>query len=130
MIARRFSRRTAVSKRACRGCWSMLAEEGVSGTFFITGDVARRYPSEVESWARAGHEIGCHGDTHRPFDTLDEQTARNEIQASTATLRKFAPCRSFRAPNLRFPESLCAAAGAGRLHAGFVAGQIQAARTG
>ncbi|HEX3656294.1 MAG TPA: polysaccharide deacetylase family protein [Pirellulales bacterium] len=86
----------------------LLAEERVPSTLFITGDVARRYPERVEQWARAGHEIGCHGDTHRPFDTLDEQTARDEMAASTATLRQFAPCRSFRAPNLRFPESFVA----------------------
>jgi peptidoglycan/xylan/chitin deacetylase (PgdA/CDA1 family) len=51
-----------------------------------------------------GHEIGCHGDTHTPFDTLDEPTARSEIQASSAVLREFGPVTSFRAPNLRFPD--------------------------
>lgn len=83
----------------------LFADEQVTSTLFITGDVARRYPEQVQRWAAAGHEIGCHGDTHRPFDTLDEATARGEIQASTAVLRQWAPCLSFRAPNLRFPES-------------------------
>ncbi|HEX4149808.1 MAG TPA: polysaccharide deacetylase family protein [Pirellulales bacterium] len=87
---------------------ALLAEEGVRSTLFITGDVAQRYPDMLRQWAERGHEIACHGQTHRPFDTLDEPTARDEIQASTATLRKFGPCRSFRAPNLRFPESYVA----------------------
>jgi peptidoglycan-N-acetylglucosamine deacetylase len=83
---------------------AMLAEEGVAGTFFITGDVARRYPDLMRELVAAGHEIGCHGDTHRPFDTLDWETAREEIGTSTEVLRRYYPVASFRAPNLRFPD--------------------------
>lgn len=82
----------------------LLAEERVPATFFVTGDVARRFPGSVRALVDGGHEVGCHGDTHRPFDTLDLETARQEIAASTATLREFYPVRSFRAPNLRFPD--------------------------
>jgi peptidoglycan/xylan/chitin deacetylase (PgdA/CDA1 family) len=83
---------------------SLFAEEGVRSTLFVTGDVARRYPQLMRSIVGAGHELGCHGDTHRPFDTLDRETARQELRESTAVLREFAPVTSFRAPNLRFPE--------------------------
>jgi peptidoglycan/xylan/chitin deacetylase (PgdA/CDA1 family) len=82
----------------------LFEQEQVRGTFFITGDIARRFPATVAAIRDGGHEIGCHGDTHTPFDTLDEATARSEIQASSAVLREFGPVTSFRAPNLRFPD--------------------------
>ena len=74
----------------------MLDEERVRGTFFITGDIARRFPEVVRQIAAAGHEIGCHGDTHRRFDMMPPEDAEQEIRASTATLRSFYPVRSFR----------------------------------
>ncbi len=83
---------------------ALLAQRGVAGTFFTTGEVARRYPDTIRAVVTAGHELGCHGDTHRRFDACDEAEARQEIRAATSTLRQLAPVVSFRAPNLRFPE--------------------------
>ncbi len=83
----------------------MLAEEGIAATFFTTGDVARRYPGGVRALVDAGHELACHGMTHRAFPDLDAETARWEITESAAILRDMAPSVvSFRAPYLRFPE--------------------------
>jgi peptidoglycan/xylan/chitin deacetylase (PgdA/CDA1 family) len=83
----------------------LLSEEGVPATFFTTGDVARRFPDTVRSIVNAGHELGCHGDTHQRFSTLAPEAARREIEDATATLRPFYPVKSFRAPNLDFPSS-------------------------
>jgi peptidoglycan/xylan/chitin deacetylase (PgdA/CDA1 family) len=82
---------------------ALLADEGVRATFFTTGDVARRHPDTVRAIVDGGHELGCHGDTHRRFGALDEAEARREIDDASATLRAFYPVRSFRAPNLDFP---------------------------
>src|SRR5262245_28076948 len=82
----------------------LLAAEGVPATFFTTGDVARRYPETVEAIVAGGHELGCHGDSHRRFSTLDRDTARQEIEQASETLRRFYPVTAFRAPNLDFPE--------------------------
>ncbi len=82
----------------------LFASLGVRATYFTTGDVAERYPDAVWQLVRAGHELGCHGVSHRAFDTLDEPSARREIVDSAARLRTFAPVSSFRAPYLRFPE--------------------------
>jgi len=76
----------------------------VRGTFFTTGDVARRYPSVVRALVDAGHELGCHGDSHRRFSALDEAEARREIADASRTLRAHAEVRSFRAPNLDLPQ--------------------------
>jgi len=83
----------------------LFRSEAIQGTFFVTGDIARRFPETIRAIVADGHELGCHGDTHTPFDTLTEPTARQEIVASSAALRAFGPVTSFRAPNLRFPDA-------------------------
>jgi peptidoglycan/xylan/chitin deacetylase (PgdA/CDA1 family) len=82
----------------------LFADEGVSGTFFVTGDTAERHPRTVEAIVAQGLELGCHGFSHEAFDTFDEARARDEIVRTNRILRAFAPVTSFRAPYLRFPE--------------------------
>lgn len=84
---------------------AMLDEEGVRGTFFTTGETARRFPSAMRALVDAGHELGCHGDTHRSFAEMTLEESEAEIAASSATLRAFGPVVSFRAPYLRFPAA-------------------------
>jgi peptidoglycan/xylan/chitin deacetylase (PgdA/CDA1 family) len=81
----------------------LLAELRIPGTFFTTGEMARRFPAVISRLVAEGHELGCHGDQHRDFTTLDETEAAAELGAALATLREFAPVVSFRAPYLRFP---------------------------
>lgn len=83
----------------------LLDELGVQGTFFTTGEMARRFPAVIERLVAGGHELGCHGDQHRDFTTLDRTTAHQELADSLTTLRDFAPVVSFRAPYLRFPHA-------------------------
>ncbi|MEO5869840.1 MAG: polysaccharide deacetylase family protein [Gemmatimonadaceae bacterium] len=86
----------------------LFAESGVRATYFTTGEVAEKYPDAVHALVDEGHELGCHGVTHTAFDTLDEHSARWEIERSSDLLRRFAPVDSFRAPYLRFPEPFVA----------------------
>src|SRR5688572_7427078 len=82
-----------------------LDAAGVRTTCFCTGQVAERYPRRIVDVIERGHELGCHGHTHRRFDRLPEPEARREVLLATQTLRSFgAPVTSFRAPNLRFPQ--------------------------
>lgn len=93
---------------------ALLAAEGVPATFFSTGVVAERYPDAIRAIVAAGHELGCHGHTHRRFDALPPDGARAEIDAAVGVLRPAAPVTSFRAPNLALPNTylpLVAAAG-------------------
>jgi peptidoglycan-N-acetylglucosamine deacetylase len=83
----------------------LFAQREIHATFFTTGDVARRFPDTVRQIVDAGHELGCHGDTHRRFSTLDPKEAKREIDDASAVLRTFYPVTSFRAPNLDFPRS-------------------------
>lgn len=82
----------------------VLDAEGVATTCFCTGEVAERYPDRVADMVARGHELGCHGHTHRRFDALSAADAEDEIARSSAVLRTFADVRSFRAPNLSFPD--------------------------
>lgn len=83
-----------------------LDAEDVRTTCFCTGQVAERFPGQVSEIVRRGHELGSHGHTHRPFDTITIEDARDEIDRSASVLRGFGvPVTSFRAPNLRFPNA-------------------------
>jgi peptidoglycan/xylan/chitin deacetylase (PgdA/CDA1 family) len=84
--------------------FAMLAEERVAATFFTTGEVARRYPDVVSAIVARGHELACHGMTHRAFTSMTHEEARGEIEESVRILRRHAPVTSFRAPYLRFPR--------------------------
>ena len=83
----------------------LLGEVGVRGTFFTTGEMARRFPAIIQRLVGEGHELGCHGDLHRDFSTLTEAEADAELGAALASLRQFGPVISFRAPYLRFPAA-------------------------
>lgn len=82
----------------------LFAEEGVPATCFVTGDTAEHYPEIVEALVAKGHELGCHGFSHRSFRHFDEVEAFEEITRTNAILRGFAPVDCFRAPYLEFPE--------------------------
>lgn len=92
-------------EEATRPLLAMLADLGVPATWFSTGEVAERYPDAVRAIVGAGHELGCHGHTHRRFDAMRPGDARDEIDESSRVLRALAPVDSFRAPNLAFPEA-------------------------
>lgn len=83
---------------------ALLRDAKVPATWFTTGEIARRFPDAVRAVVNAGHELGCHGETHRAFDTLSPSDAQAEIRDSAAILRTFASVESFRAPYLRFPN--------------------------
>ena len=83
----------------------LLDQRAVRTTCFCTGEVAERFPERVQALIDRGHELGCHGHTHRPFDTLSAGEADEELSRSTTVMRGFGvPVRAFRAPNLRFPD--------------------------
>ncbi|MCZ6500475.1 MAG: DUF3473 domain-containing protein, partial [Gammaproteobacteria bacterium] len=48
-----------------RAMMEVLAEADVKGTFFVLGWVAERYPGLVSEIAAQGHEIACHGYSHK-----------------------------------------------------------------
>jgi polysaccharide deacetylase family protein (PEP-CTERM system associated) len=57
-----------------------------SATFFVVGDIARRYPDLVREIARRGHELGCHSNQHIPLDQQTPEELRADLDACLAEL--------------------------------------------
>ena len=85
---------------------ALLAEEAVPATFFVTGQVAERFPDVVRAIVNGGHELACHGHAHRSFARMSVAEARRDIEDASRALRRFGPVVSFRAPYLQFPRAL------------------------
>lgn len=63
---------------------SQLGLKGVRGTFFILGWVAERYPELVKRIFADGHEVACHGYSHR----LVYEQSPTEFQSETKLAKK------------------------------------------
>jgi polysaccharide deacetylase family protein (PEP-CTERM system associated) len=63
-----------------------LSEEGIRGTVFVVGEVARSHPGVVAGFASDGHEIGLHGHRHVPLTDLDPASFRTETAEGRAVV--------------------------------------------
>jgi polysaccharide deacetylase family protein (PEP-CTERM system associated) len=59
---------------------------GIKATFFIVGQVARRYPNLIRQIIDEGHEIACHGDTHLQLDKLTACSFREDLERNIQSL--------------------------------------------
>lgn len=83
-------RRPTASPRvvdATRPILELLDRHRRRATFFVVGDVARRHPALIEAIADRGHELGCHGMTHRPLWELGPDGLAAELAAFAALIR-------------------------------------------
>jgi polysaccharide deacetylase family protein (PEP-CTERM system associated) len=64
----------------------LLEKHCVSGTFFVLGWVAERFPQLVRHIASLGHEIACHGYGHQKIYNQDSETFRQETLRSKGIL--------------------------------------------
>jgi polysaccharide deacetylase family protein (PEP-CTERM system associated) len=81
-------------------------EWGVSATFFVVGNMARRYPQLISEIIEAGHELACHGDVHLQLDKLNPQKFREDLQRNVTALQNAGgkDIRGFRAPTYSLTE--------------------------
>lgn len=63
-----------------------LADRDVKATFFVLGEVAKKFPLLIKKIAEQGHEIGSHGFSHKQIFKLNEQQLRKEIADSKKML--------------------------------------------
>lgn len=79
----------------------MLSERGDTGTFFILGWIAERYPELVREIASAGHEVASHGWDHKRVTTIGPEEFRASIRDSKALLEDICgkSVLGFRAPS-------------------------------
>jgi len=80
---------------------AMLDARGVTGTFFILGWIAERFPQIVRRIHDAGHEIGSHSHWHRRVFHLTPDQFREDLRRSCAVLESITgtAVRSYRAPS-------------------------------
>ena len=87
-------------RQALEPLLSLMGERGIRATFFVVGELAATWKSELRELVELGHEIGLHGYTHRHLKALGPQEFREEIRRGAAELAEIigeAPI-GFRAP--------------------------------
>ncbi|MCH6259200.1 polysaccharide deacetylase family protein [Puniceicoccaceae bacterium K14] len=85
---------------------SFLDEVGGHCTFFVVGDVARKFPSLLKRIEAEGHELGCHGDKHIPLDQLDPARFRDDLLANIRAIAEVTSRKptGYRAPLMSVSE--------------------------
>jgi polysaccharide deacetylase family protein (PEP-CTERM system associated) len=77
----------------------LLAERNIRGTFFVLGWCAERSPGLIRRIASAGHEVACHGFSHRLIYTQTPEEFREEARRAKHFLEDTigAPVAGYRA---------------------------------
>jgi peptidoglycan-N-acetylglucosamine deacetylase len=84
----------------------LLAEHNAKATFFMCGQNARRLSEIARQVSAAGHEIGNHTDTHRPFYFQSPESIFREVALAQESIYKVTKVNPvlFRAPyGVRWP---------------------------
>lgn len=79
---------------------ALLAESGVTATFFVLGSLAQEDPSLIPMIAAAGHEIASHGYSHALIPALGPELFRDEVRRTAELIERqagYLPV-GFRAP--------------------------------
>src|SRR6185503_19198648 len=77
----------------------LLANKGITATFFIPGRVAERHPTRGRAIVDAGHEIAHHGYTHTSPTLLTRDEEDSEGAKGLEVLRSFgAEVTGYRSP--------------------------------
>jgi polysaccharide deacetylase family protein (PEP-CTERM system associated) len=86
----------------------ILAELGLTSTFFVLGWIARRYPSLVRRIAAEGHEVASHTDLHRRLYELSREELLDDLARAKATIEDLtgAPVRGIRAPTFSISDAV------------------------
>jgi polysaccharide deacetylase family protein (PEP-CTERM system associated) len=85
----------------------LLKRYGVRATFFVVGDVLRHHRALVRRIYDEGHEIGCHGWSHRTLWSLDAERFDEELEEFDQDVAEILPpdkVVGFRAPTFSLDE--------------------------
>jgi polysaccharide deacetylase family protein (PEP-CTERM system associated) len=66
----------------------LFDELNARATFFVLGMAARAHPHLVKRVVERGHEIGSHGDAHRPVHTQTPDEFAADLRAARATIEE------------------------------------------
>ncbi len=89
----------------------ILTQYGVPGTFFLIGERAKAYPSQVKELAARGHEVGVHGYKHQEYTRLSADKQRADMEQCQELLTSLgAEPKWFRPPYGAFSKTTTKAA--------------------
>ena len=79
----------------------IAADTNTTGTFFVLGWVAQKFPELVTEIQAAGHEIGCHSHWHQLVYELGPEKFREDLIQSRDILQEITgqPVVSYRSPS-------------------------------
>lgn len=85
---------------------ALLEAHQVHATFFTLGWVAEKVPHLIKQIAQKGHEIACHGYSHRPVYDLGESKFNQEIAQAKKILEELSgkPVLGYRAATYSINE--------------------------
>lgn len=98
----------SIVDRGTNAILDLLARHGWRSTFFVLGDVVREHPELIRRMVREGHELACHGMSHRPVWRATPETFRDELREFRATVEAVLgdfPVCGFRAPTFSIDPS-------------------------
>jgi len=67
---------------------SILKDNGIKGTFFLTGEFIERYPDETKMIIGNGGDIGNHSYSHPYFTKITSEEIKNELSRTENELSK------------------------------------------
>jgi len=84
-----------------------LQSRKAKATFFVVGNVARKYPSLITEITSEGHEIACHSDGHIQLDKQTEKEFTEDINRNIESLYSAGATEiiGYRAPTFSLTES-------------------------
>jgi peptidoglycan/xylan/chitin deacetylase (PgdA/CDA1 family) len=90
-----------VTTKGVKSLLGLLDKHTIKATFFVPSSVAEKFPDTLLEIAKRGHEVGCHGMNHDPWEiTLDLNKQVQIIRTATETIQSVVGSRpvGFRAP--------------------------------
>lgn len=86
----------------------LLDEYGVTGTFFVQGMVAEKYPNLVRAIHTAGHEVACHSYSHRRLYHLTPSQFAEEMRRAMGALQDACGAKilGYRAPTFAVTDAV------------------------
>ena len=85
----------------------LLMAHRIRATFFVPGHTIETFPDAVRSLVDDGHEIACHGWTHRKPSELTRAEERDELVRANAAIERISGrrARGYRSPSWDLSEN-------------------------
>ena len=84
----------------------LLKKHETKATFFVTGDILKKYPNEIKRLFKSGHEIESHGYRHKMLNQMKKEDVKKDIIRSRDLIKSLTGRypRGFRAPSWSITE--------------------------